>query len=123
MGMFGFNGFMAVFSVMFVLITGFIIFTLVKGIGQWSKNNHSPVLTVEARIVTKRVARNVHHMDAGNNTTVPQTFETFYATFEFESRDRMELVVPWKAYGLLAEGDMGRLTFQGTRYLDFVRNR
>jgi hypothetical protein len=38
-----------------------------------------------------------------------------------ESGDRMEFVVPSREYGMLVEGDMGRLTFQGSRYKSFQR--
>ena len=48
---------------------------------------------------------------------------TYFATFEVESGDRMELKVSDKEYGMLAEGDIGKLTFQGTRYKSFERNR
>ena len=40
---------------------------------------------------------------------------------EVESGDRMELNLSGQEYGLLAEGDRGKLTFQGTRYLGFER--
>jgi hypothetical protein len=33
----------------------------------------------------------------------------------------MELQVDGSEYGMLVEGDQGRLTFQGTRYLGFER--
>jgi hypothetical protein len=33
----------------------------------------------------------------------------------------MELQMDGRDYGLLVEGDIGRLTFQGTRYLKFER--
>ena len=46
----------------------------------------------------------------------------YYATFQVESGDRMELYIPRNEYGLLAEGDRGKLTFQGTRYLGFERS-
>ena len=36
--------------------------------------------------------------------------------------DRMELRLSGTEYGQLAEGDTGRLSFQGTRYLGFERN-
>ena len=49
------------------------------------------------------------------------TSTSYYVTFQVESGDRMELSVRGKEYGLLAEGDYGRLTFQGTRYLGFQR--
>lgn len=46
----------------------------------------------------------------------------YYATFQVESGDRMELAVSGPEYGMLAEGDRGTLTFQGTRYLGFERS-
>ena len=42
-------------------------------------------------------------------------------SFEVESGDRMEFELRGSEYGLLAEGDLGKLTFQGTRYLGFER--
>ena len=47
----------------------------------------------------------------------------YYATFQVESGDRMEFAVDGMEYGMLAEGDMGKLSFQGTRYLSFERER
>jgi len=46
---------------------------------------------------------------------------TYYVTFEVESGDRMEFKVSDKEYGMLAEGDKGKLTFQGSRYKEFTR--
>ena len=49
------------------------------------------------------------------------TSTTYYVTFQVESRDRMEFCVSRTEYEMLVEGDTGRLTFQGTRYLLFER--
>ena len=49
------------------------------------------------------------------------TYTYYYVTFEVDSGDRMELGVEDAEYGLLVEGDRGRLTFQGTRFLGFER--
>lgn len=46
---------------------------------------------------------------------------SYYATFEVESGDRMELQLSGQEYGQLAEGDTGVLSFQGTRFLSFDR--
>lgn len=46
---------------------------------------------------------------------------SYYVTFQVESGDRMELSVNGSEYGMLAEGDEGKLSFQGTRYLGFER--
>jgi len=45
----------------------------------------------------------------------------YYATFQVASGDRIELKISGKEYGILAEGDIGDLTFQGTRYKGFER--
>lgn len=37
--------------------------------------------------------------------------------FQIDSDNRMELTVRGSEYGILAEGDVGMLSFQGTRYL------
>ena len=125
MGMFGF-GFSGLFEIMFFLVfflvIGMFIFTAVQGISQWNKNNHSPRLTVDATIVSKRtnVSRHHHHHGAGHGGHT-STSTSYYVTFQVSSGDRMELHVAGHEYGLLAEGDQGKLTFQGTRYLGFER--
>lgn len=114
--MFFFGGFDIMFSLMFFLVFGIIAFTFIKGIAQWNKNNHSPRLTVDATVVSKRQNVSHHHHD---NHVSHST--TYYVTFQVESGDRMELHVSGSEYGMLVEGDYGDLTFQGTRYLGFVR--
>jgi hypothetical protein len=42
-------------------------------------------------------------------------------TFKVESGDQMELQMAGQEFGLLVEGEEGKLTFQGTRYLGFER--
>ena len=43
--------------------------------------------------------------------------------FQVESGDKLKFSVSGSAYRMLSEGDYGRLTFQGTRYLGFERQR
>jgi hypothetical protein len=116
--LFGIMGFM--FPLFFILVFGIIIFSFIRGISQWNRNNHQPVLTVEAKITSKRGHTSHHHRNINSNLHHSSS-TTYYVTFEVESGDRMELHVPDQEYGLLAEGDFGRLTFQGTRYLGFER--
>ncbi|MBE6942921.1 MAG: DUF2500 domain-containing protein [Ruminococcaceae bacterium] len=123
---FGFSGFGGrivlfeiMFSLVFVLVVGMFIAIAVKGILQWNKNNHSPKLTVPATVVAKRT--NVsHHHHANTHHTTRST--TYYVTFQVDSGDRMELHMTGSEFGMLVEGDQGKLTFQGTRYLGFERN-
>ena len=101
--------------VMFVLVFGIIIVTMVRGVGEWNKNNQSPKLTVPVTVVAKR-------SDVHRGIETMHTFTSYYVTFQVESGDRMEFEVSDMEYGMLAEGDRGMLTFQGTRYLNFQRN-
>ena len=121
---FGFtNIFPVMFSLMFFLVFGMIVVILIRGVGEWNKNNHSPRLTVNATVVAKRGHISHHHHNTGNHAMHNTTSTTYYVTFEVESGDRMELHVSGSEFGLLVEGDTGRLTFQGTRYLGFERGR
>lgn len=117
----GFDMFSIMFTIVFILVIGTFIVTAVKGIGQWNKNNHSPRLTVPATVVSKRTNVTRHHHGGANGHHHHHTSTTYYVTFQVESGDRMELHVAGHEYGLLVEGDSGRLTFQGTRYLGFKR--
>lgn len=119
MGVF-FDVFPIFFGVAFFLVFGIIIVTIIKNIGEWNKNNHSPRLTVEATVVAKRGQVSHHHHGANHAT---HTSTTYYVTFQVESGDRMELHVSGSEYGMLVEGDTGKLSFQGTRYLGFERTR
>ena len=114
---FGFFGlFEFMFVAVFIMVFGIFLFIAVKSVSQWNKNNHSPRLTVPATVVTKRSS---HHHGGANGHHHSST--SYYVTFQVESGDRMELHVEGTEYGLLVEGDHGRLTFQGTRYLGFER--
>lgn len=96
---------------MFVLVFGIIIVTMVRGVGEWNKNNQSPKLTVPATVVAKR-------SDVHRGIETMHTFTSYYVTFQVESGD---FEVSDMEYGMLAEGDRGTLAFQGTRYLNFHR--
>lgn len=92
----------------------------------WIRNNRSPVQTMNARVVSKRMKVSGHGMHtAGNNASMramgSPTYTRYFATFEMDNGRRMELNVKDSEYGMLAEGDQGRLSFQGTRYLGFER--
>ena len=124
-GIFGFGGlgaFRILFAVVFVGIVFVMLFNAGKSLSQWSKNNRSPRLTVNARVVAKRENVSVRHHH-GNGTGHTTRSTTYYVTFQFDGGDRSELRLSGPEYGRLAEGDQGLLTFQGTRYLGFERRR
>lgn len=107
-------------GVIFIIVIGAIIFNVGKGITQWQKNEASPRLTVPAIVKTKRTHTSRHTHNHGDHHS-HSTHSHYYVTFEYESGDRSEFKVSGKEYGLLAEGDMGKLSFQGTRFLGFER--
>lgn len=99
----------------FILVIGIILTMIISNLNQWQKNNRSPQLTVPARVVTKRTEVYGGAGDASASTN-------YYVTFEVESGDRIELQLRGTEYGMLADNDYGRLTFQGTRYVSFKHN-
>lgn len=112
------EGFLVLFFGIFALVLITCVASLVRGVGRWHKNNQSPRLTVEALVVTKRTE--VIHRYAGKDHGYGNV-TNYYVTFQVESGDRMELSVTGAEYGMMAEGDRGRLDIQGTRFLSFER--
>ncbi len=116
-----FNIFPVIFLLMFILVFGVILVSVFRELGQWNKNNHSPRLTVDVRVLGKRQDFRRRGNNGANNMHYSTHSTTYYVTFQVESGDRMELQVPGQEYGMLIEGDQGKLTFQGTRFLTFER--
>ncbi|SHH94895.1 DUF2500 domain-containing protein [Clostridium grantii] len=108
-----FGGFTIIFMFFFIFISSMIIYTFVKGIKQNNYNNQQPILSVEAIVIAKRTKVSGHE----------HTRTSYYVTFEVESKDRIELEVQGIEYGQLIENDKGKLTFQGTRYKGFAREK
>ena len=86
-----------------------------------------PIVFFMAAVTAKRIHVTHHrHANAGDVSGAHGFTDTsstkYFVTFQVESGDRMELSVSGPEYGMLAEGDTGRLSFQGTRYLGFERD-
>ena len=126
----GFQLMNILFPIVFISIFCIFIVTFVRtisaGAKQKRKNDASPRVTAEAKVVSKRmqVGQNYqhHHHADGTMHSYDYNYSKYFATFEFDSGDRLELPVDGSDYGLLVEGDQGKLTFQGTRYLGFARS-
>ena len=110
------------FLVVFIFIISTIVGSLVSGAKRKHKNDQSPRLTAEAKVVSKRMQVGENRHRHGNDDMMHSyNYSKYFVTFEFESGDRVEMPVDGSEYGLLVEGDTGKLTFQGTRYLSFSR--
>jgi hypothetical protein len=99
-------------GIIFIIVFSLVIFGIISSIKQGVKNNNSPLLTVPAEVASKRI-----YVQGDHSRT------TYYVTFEVQSGDRMELIVEGKEYGMLVEKDLGLLSFQGTRYISFERQK
>lgn len=104
--------FFFIFAFTFTAVVFIIVFS--KAFKQARINKNSPKLTVYAELVGKR-----NHYYKGSSSM--HTSSRYYATFEVESGDRMELLIPAQEIGLLVEGDKGKLTFQGNLFICFER--
>ena len=62
-----FGAFGALFCIVFLFVIGTFVATAIKGIGQWSKNNNSPRLTVPATVVSKRTNVTRHRSNVGDH--------------------------------------------------------
>ena len=93
-----------------LILFGFLIF---GGVSTWVRNNNSPVETNNAVVVAKRT-----NVSGGGDS---EAVTAYFVTFEREDGSRREFRVRPDDYGYFAEGDVGLLMNQGTRYLGFKR--
>jgi len=107
------SGFDILFLVTFFLVLAVIIVYCFQDFTQWQRNRTAPRLSVGADVVSKRSDRFISAED-------PPMTGDYFVTFEMEGGDRMELKLPGRDFLRIAEGDFGRLTFQGSRYIAFV---
>ncbi|MEO7714792.1 MAG: DUF2500 domain-containing protein [Capsulimonas sp.] len=111
------NGFDETYAtVQFIVIAGIVIFgilivwSIVSKVSETVSNDASPLEIRDVFVVSKRMEMRGEH-----------TRTYYHATFEEEDGSRSEFQMTGQQYGLLAEGDRGRLTFQGTRFGGFER--
>ena len=102
--------FMVVWAIGFFGILAVFVTMLVKGLKREADNKKQPVETADVRVITKRIMVTSEH-----------SHTTYFVTFENSASSRQEFQVDGELYGLLVEGDQGRLTYQGYKVIDFTR--
>lgn len=102
------------FFLTFAFVCGMMIFMVVRSFSAKKKNDSEPKLTIPALVVSKRTDIYRRRSTVGGSTV-------YFATFEAESGDRFELHLTGREFGLLCEGDRGRLTFRGREFIGFTR--
>ena len=73
--------------------------------------------TVDAMIVKKRLNCSRHHHGAEIIENHDRT--TYHVTFQIDRGPRVELQVKESQYDLLFDGERGKLTFKGKRFIRF----
>lgn len=112
------NDFISIFILVFFIIIGVFVYQIASSFMTWKKDDDSPRITTHAKVVSKRIdVRHYHHNNGGSSST------KYFVTFESNDNKRMEVHLKGKEYGILVEGDIGSLTYQGTRYIAFERNK
>lgn len=108
----------------FIVVIGAVIFSAVKNIREWLSNNKKPKETEKAKVTSKRESvRRRSGPRTGSRVGIGRSRHqtSYYVAFELENGERREFKVRGNEYGSLSEGDVGYLTFQGTRYHQFER--
>ncbi|MBR5004790.1 MAG: DUF2500 domain-containing protein [Erysipelotrichaceae bacterium] len=115
--MFGIEGF-SIFSVLFrlfcVLGAGVIVARIIGHCLQWNQHQQSPQCTVYATVASKRTS--IIYLSETDHHHISKRY---FVSFETANGDQMEFRVAGPEYRMMAEGDEGMLSFQGTLYLEF----
>lgn len=105
-----------------ILFAGTIAFVLIKAVRknkQREKNALCSVLTVRARVKSRRLI-----IRPNNITALGVATDTLEGKVVFESEDgeELEFRLIGKTYRDIIEGDEGMLTYQGTDFISFDRS-
>ena len=107
----------SIISLIFPVVFYLAIFGFIKTVlgGSMARRR-----TVDAMIVKKRLSCERHHHGAEIFTNHERT--NYFVTFQIEKNHRIELQVKESQYDLLFDGERGKLTFRGKRFIRFRAN-
>ena len=108
-----FNVMKLMFFVIAAAVVAVNIYIISSALKRRREIRNAPLLTVPARVTGKRTA-----VSGGGDFAVSTSY---YVTFEDENGARMEFSVDSGQFALLADGDLGSLTFKGPQFISFVR--
>ncbi len=109
-GTFGFDAMFMIVPILVALGFIFVIGSFIKQGVNYAQDKQKPVIPVRAKIVAKRT-----------DVWGDHSHTTYYATFELDNGERMELTVPDHHIGYMVEGDQGTLSFQGQLFVSFEK--
>ena len=93
-----------------LIVFGIIVTVIVVAVTKHAKQVSLPHTTATAKVIGKRT-----YVSGGKGS-----YTTYFATFELDTGERIELKVSSRAYGLIMEQDRGQLVMQGKRLIDFT---
>ncbi len=99
------------------------ILQLGKSLAEKISNDNSPIIEKKAKVIDKRTSTSRRHHNSGNGHMHSHSVTSNYMTFEMEDGERMEFLIKGKEFGLIVVGDSGALKYQGTRFLEFSRDK
>ena len=116
--------FVIFFSICTISIAGGIIIVLFTMFHRARVNAEAPQLNVTAHVRSRRFDTSTQQHPVAGDVTGAHGYTRFtqtnyYATFEVESGDRIELRIPRAVYDSLREGSTGMLYFRGSEFLAF----
>ena len=83
------------FPIVFLVILGVFVFILVQNVRTWNRNNHSPRLSVHAKVVAKRQETSFHqHPNAGDATGAHGFSTSTSGIWQAAEVSRMSIFMP-----------------------------
>lgn len=104
----------------FAVVIGGITYQQIQKMRVSARNNTLPILTTSATLVSKR--KDIIAQPPGinpKNQIAPST--TFFASFRLPDSQTVEVQVNDVQFATLTEGEVGQITYQGTRFLGFTK--
>lgn len=108
--------FMILFIVVLSVMVAYVLF-------RWLKDKSSPKITTMAKIISKETHKIKHASNRVAGIGRRKTYsDEYYITFQLEHNNTLKLFIRTEEeYEHLHEGDKGKLTFQGKRYINFEK--
>ena len=122
-----FSGFLIFAVAVSVIAVGIIIAAVAAAVRRKRRNDRSPILTVAATVAEKHTDVTYQRHAVAGDISGGHGFHTiptyrYTVSFETAEQGRVRLLTDKDAYDYLHEGDAGRLTYQGDRFLRFDNN-
>ena len=109
------------FSIILLTMLGIFIVSIVLTIIQWSRNNAMPQTSVEAQVVAIPCSGWFDKSGVDFHFKIDGICEVKFLLLS--SGKRRTIKVPIDELEVIAKGDVGILTLQGSRYISFKRQQ